>query len=212
MLQRFHFVIGIHHIGADSSRTVIFKQISIVVFDVLLDRFRNLWSPRRAVFHNGYGTECNNHLGQNTRSERNAGNCKTRSRWRMRVYHSAYIGTLAIKKNMHANFRRRPLLPTHKRAVHIGNTEIFELEKSLGHTRWRSENAIFFNSARDIAIVGSDKASIVHATPGFNNIEFGLMEIHFKFHLLISISSTTPTITERTAGNSTLRTRPAATP
>ena len=212
MLQRLHLVIGIHHIATNSRRTVIFEQIGVVIFDILPDWFRYLRSPRRTVFHNGYSTQRDNHLGQHTHGKGNAGNRKTRRRWRMCMNHSAHIGTLAVKKNMHPNLRRRPLLPTHERAIHIRNTEIFDLEKSLRHPRWRRENAIFFNSTRNIAIVRSHKAALVHAATGFNNIEFGLMEIHFMSHSFISISSTTPTITERTAGNSTLRTIPAATP
>ena len=147
MLQCFHLVISIHHIATDRSRTVIFEQIGVVIHDILLDRFRYLRPPRRTVFHNGYGAESDNHLGQNTHGKGNASHRKTRRSWRMRVYHSAHIGTLAIEKNVHANLRRRPLLPTHERAIHVRNTEIFDLEKTLGHTRWRRENAVFFNSA-----------------------------------------------------------------
>jgi hypothetical protein len=96
----------------------------------------------------------------------------------MRVNDGMHVGAFAIEEDVHPDFGRGAHRSADLLAIEIDDTEVFDLHESLGHARWGGEDPVFVDATGDISVVGGNVAPLVDATPGFNDVEFGSMEIH----------------------------------
>ena len=173
-VEDFRPPIGPFDVFAEADRAVIGKDDDIGLFHKGDNGIGKGLSAGRFIFGDRYITEENFDFGQDALGDRLAGNGERSGMGRVTMDDTFHVGSVLENFDVQQGFTGPFFPPGNLPPCHVHRGNVIGLEKALAMHGGRTQDLVFIQANRDIAVVGGCKPLVVDSTPDITYVLFQL--------------------------------------